>query len=286
MTLQRRHQASIAALGLPKSGRTYDLASGWWNGMPVAPAHPPFQLITYRTPRGERNQGIFPFVPGENAFNYGFISELVMTTTHAGTHLDALCHVTAGEDDSWYGGESANDHLGDLGVLRHDATTLPPIVTRGVLLDVATAVGRASLEPGTAIGGRELEQTMEHQGTTISEGDVILVRTGMMAAWPDPILMGAAVQAGISLDGARWLERHSPSVVGADNTSVEVAPSGLPGDPQPVHRLLVRQCGILLLEWVYLEDLARDGIHEFLFVCLPLPISGATGSLVRPLAII
>ena len=72
MTLKRLHQVPIETLGLPRSGRAYDLASGWWNGMPVAPAHPPFQLITYRTPQGERNQGAFPFLPGENAFNCGF----------------------------------------------------------------------------------------------------------------------------------------------------------------------------------------------------------------------
>ena len=79
---------------------------------------------------------------------------------------------------------------------------------------------------------------------------------------------------------------HDPLVTGSDTAAYEVAPSGIEGDPQPVHRHLIQERGIPILEWVNLEDLARDSVYEFLFLCLPLTIRGATGSSVRPLAIV
>ena len=282
----RTHHVDPALFATARTGQVFDLSSGWWPGMPLANAHPPFQVTTYRTPSGMRSEQSFAFAPGTNTVNYGYISEIVSTTTHAGTHIDALCHVTEGDDDSWHGGHSAHTHLGDRGALRDDASQLPPLVSHGVLLDVAGALGHEQLPDGFAISGADLERTCQAQHVEPREGDVVLIRTGMMSEWPDPHRMNRTAQPGLSLDGARWLQRHKPAVVGADNTSVEVAPSGHAGDPQPVHRFLLRAHGILLLEWVYLEDLAAAGAGEFLFLALPLPITGATGSLVRPLAIV
>ena len=68
--------------------------------------------------------------------------------------------------------------------------------------------------------------------------------------------------------------------IGAHSSAVDVASSGVQGYPQPVHTYLIPERGIYILEWVYLEDLSRAGIYEFLFVCLPLKIRGATGSMV------
>lgn len=282
----RTHQVDPGLFATVATGKVFDLSSGWWPGMPVATAHPPFQISTYRTPSGMRSQQAFAFAPGTNAVNYAFISEVVSTTTHAGTHLDALCHVTCGENDTWHGGYSANEYLGDSGALRDDASQLPPVIARGVLLDVARALGKPKLPAAFPVGPAELRQACQAQRLDLRGGDVVLIRTGMMGAWPDPVLMTQAEQPGLSLEGARWLQEHTPAIVGADNTSVEVAPSGYDGDPQPVHRFLLRDHGILLLEWVYLEDLAAAGVSEFLFIAVPLPITGATGSLVRPLAVV
>ena len=265
--------------------KAYDLSSGWWPGMPVADAHPPLQVTTYRTPQGMRADAVFPFADGANKENYAFISEVVSTTMHAGTHIDALCHVTDGDDDSWYGDHSAREYLGDFGALRDDATELPPFLTRGVLLDIPRALGVERLEGGQPVGPAELEAACHQQGVTPQAGDVVLLRTGFMREWPDSQAMSASAQPGLSLSGAQWLRRLDPVLVGADNTSLEVSPSGVPGEPQPVHRYLIRQHGIPILEWVYLEDLAADQVSEFFFIAVPLPIRGATGSLVRPLAI-
>jgi len=285
MMATRVFDVPLEPMSLPTKGRIYDLSSGWWPGMPVADAHPPFQVQTFRSPQGMRAESLFPY-SGLNEANYSFISEVVTTTTHAGTHIDALCHITDGEDDCWHGGYSAKEYLGDAGALRDDATTLAPIVTRGVMLDIPAALGVTELAPSQPIGETELRTACVRQGLTLRSGDAVLIRTGFMQHWPDPERMNSAAQPGLSIDGARWLQSIGPVVIGADNTSIEVSPSIVPGEPQPVHRFLIRQSGIPLVEWVYLEDLASDDVSEFLFACSPLPIRGATGSLVRPLAIV
>src|SRR5262249_44698130 len=133
--------ASVAsALQLGRNGQIYDLASGWWPGMPVHPIHPPFNVLAYRTPRGFQVNKDNPSLLGDNnTVGYSFISELVLGTTHTGTHIDALCHVTCG--NQWYGGHDVDEELGDFGALSADAAALPPIVSRGVLLDVPRHLG-------------------------------------------------------------------------------------------------------------------------------------------------
>lgn len=267
-------------------GRAYDLSSGWWPQMPGYTGHAPLQVLTYRTPRGTRNAADIALLEDDNQVGHGFISDLVSGTTHIGTHIDALAHITAGPRHEWHGGHSADTELGDFGPLSGDASELRPLIARGVLLDIPSAVNRDALDANTPVGRAELMAATDRQGTTVRSGDVVLVRTGMMRDWPDLDALARAEGAGVSLDGARWLLDQNPAAVGSDTESFEVFPSGVPGDPEPVHRFLIQQHGVPIIEWVYLEQLAQDAVHEFLFVCLPLPIRGATGSMIRPLAVV
>jgi kynurenine formamidase len=275
----------ISAFQIPKSGRAYDLCSGWWPGMPLAEGHPAFQVLTYRTPSGQRNQRDLRFLD-DNRVNFGFISELLMCTMHTGTHIDALSHVTCGPNCEWHGGHSANEELGDFGPLNNDASELPPIFGRGIMLDIPAALGLDRLKAHQAVGPTELETACERQSIEPKPGDVVLIRTGTMLHWPDGKKVAESDGCGLSLAGAQWLSQFAPKAVGADNVALEVAPSGIAGDPQPVHRFLLQEQGVPILEWVYQEELSRDGVSDFLFVCLPLTIRGATGSLVRPIAIV
>ena len=265
-------------------GRVYDLSSGWWPGMPLGAGHPAFTVVTYRTPFGERNQADLGFLHG-NTVNFGFLSELLIFTAHSGTHVDALAHITCGQESTWYGGHSAKVDLGDFGPLRDDAWDLPPFVGRGVLLDVPATLGRAHLSAHERIGPEELERTSERQGTSLRPGDIVAIRTGTMQFWPDPVALERVDGAGLSLAGARWLVAHEPSVLAGDNVALEVSPSGIDGDPQPVHRYVIQEHGIPSMEWLDLEQLARDEVYEFLFIALPLTIAGATGSPIRPIAL-
>ncbi|WP_159014728.1 cyclase family protein [Acidisoma sp. S159] len=269
----------------PSLGKAYDLSSGWWPGMPLAAGHPPFQLLTYRSPRGQRNQKDLRFLD-KNKFNFGFISEMMCCTTHTGTHIDALSHITSGPSAAWHGGFSSDDHLGDFGPLNNDAAALPPLIRRGLMLDIPAALGLDQLAPHQPVDGKELEQACVRQGVEPREGDFVLVRTGTMREWPDPVGMSCSQGCGLSIDGARWLVTRGVTAIGGDNAALEVEPSGVEGDFQPVHRYVIQECGLLILEWVNPEELARDEIFEFLFLCLPLTVSGATGSMVRPLAVI
>jgi kynurenine formamidase len=277
----------IETLALPTRGQVVELSSGWWRGMPGHYAHPRFDVITYRTPEGERNQRDLDFLdPGVNTVNYGFVSELVMGTMHTGTHIDALCHVTCGEVDEWHGGGKASESLGDFGALAQDAAEFPPIISRGIMIDLPRHLAIPALPANFPVDSTLLQQCLEAQNVEVRAGDVVLLRTGLMRYWPDTEAMKVAQDAGLALDGAEWLASREVIAVGADTAALEVAPSGVEGSPQPVHLCLIKDHGILIMEWVNLELLSKAEAFEFLFIGLPLTIRGATGSMLRPVAVI
>jgi kynurenine formamidase len=277
-------EAILRALALVRQGRVFDLDPGRFPGMPRNPAQPPFDLVTYRSPRGERKAAELSFLqPETNQDNFGFVLEQVTTSMHMGAHIDALCHVTCGTDSEWYGGFSEAEFLGDKGALVSDVTRIPAIFARGVILDVAGHVGVPMLDAGMPIAAELLQATASAQGVELRAGDVVLIRTGQLRDWPE---MRDGPEAGLSLDAAEWLGSLDPLAIGADNSAIEVLPSVLPRSPQPVHVHLLAKLGIYLLEWLALDELADAKPSEFLFVCLPLKITGATGSLVRPVAIL
>jgi kynurenine formamidase len=276
----------LATLSLPTEGRVYDLSSGWWRHMMPFGPHPQLEILSYRTPRGLRNQGdVDIFVAPENTSQTAIISDLVIGTTHTGTHVDALAHITCGPDHHWHGGDSADTMLGDFGPLGADASALAPIIGRGVMLDIPPLTGRRLLDAGEAVGPEQVTAALDRQKLELRPGDIVLLRTGQMSNWPDVEAIGANAGSGLSLAGAELLSAAGVAAVGADTEYLEVMPAGVPGTPLPVHLHLLLERGIPILEWVDCEQLAHDGVHEFLFVALPLTITGATGSMIRPVAI-
>ncbi len=282
-------ETRLAALRLPTRGRMYDLDAGRFMGMPLWHGHPPLTILGFRSPQGIVAAGdAGALYPGNsNAVGYGFNSDLVMSTVHTGAHIDALSHVTIGEDHHWFNGFTAARDLGDHGPLRADASTIVPIVTRGILIDAAGAKGVDALGKGEAVSRVDIERALERQNVSVRKGDVVLVRTGQMRYWPDAAAMGCAEGAGVTLDGARYLVDDCGAVaIGADTASMEMKPSDNPDVPEPVHVFMLIDRGAHILEWIYLEELAHDRIYEFLFLALPLKITGATGSMLRPVAIV
>lgn len=280
--------AVVDAARLVKTGRTYSLAVPRFPGMPLFPGHPPFQVTSYRTPRGIAVAGDEPWGPGNDA-ELGYMSEVISGTAHSGAHVDALAHMTIGPDRRWYGGGNADDHLGDFGPVFGDAAKLPPFFTRGVLLDVPSHRGVPCLPAGEPVTAEELQQIADAQHTDVREHDVVLIRTGYLGLWPNAEEMAAHATAGPDLGAALWLAERGVIATGTDTETYEVQPTvdgGSPHNPQPVHTALLIERGIYLMESVYLEDLAADGVHEFLFVGLPLKVAGATGSMMDPLAVV
>src|SRR5439155_23041703 len=165
-----------AALSSVREGRVYSLAATRFPGMPVFPGHPRFEVLSYRTPHGIRVGGDQPWGPLNEA-GLGYMSELIMGTAHTGAHIDALAHMTVGADSRWYGGGNEGEHLGDFGPTFGDAEKIPPILARGVLLDVPGWKGVECLDAGEPISGADLAAISDAEGLRVEEFDVVLVRT-------------------------------------------------------------------------------------------------------------
>src|SRR5512134_561118 len=159
----------VAAARLVRDGRVISLAAVRYPGMPLFPGHPPFQVLNYRTPRGIRVTGAKPWGPINDA-GLGYMAEYVMATSHSGAHMDALAHMTVGEDMHWYGGGSADAHLTDFGPSFEDASKMPPFFTRGVLLDAAGYRGVDCLPAGAPVDAAELEAIAAAEGVTVASG--------------------------------------------------------------------------------------------------------------------
>lgn len=278
----------VRAAKMIRTGRMISLAAVRYPGMPLFPGHPPFQVTTYRSPRGLVNTGATPWGP-DNGIGLGYMAEVISGTAHSGAHVDGLAHMTVGDEGRWFGGGTADEHLGDFGPLFGDGAKLPPIFTRGVLLDVAGHRGVECLPAGAAIDADELRAVARAQQVDIGRWDVVCIRTGYMGLWPDADAMAAHRTPGPDLSAALWLAERGVVATGTDTETYEVQPTNAPGDPhnpQPVHVALLIDRGIHLMESLDLEALAAQRITQFCFVALPLKIAGATGSMIDPVAVI
>jgi kynurenine formamidase len=276
----------LAAVSLVRDGRMFRLARERFPGMPLFPGHPPFQVLSYRTPQGIRAAGDRPWGPVNDA-GLGYMSELVLGSQHTGAHIDAHGHMTIGPEDRWHGGAATRD-LGDFGPLKGDATEIPPLWRRGVLYDIAGFRGVAALPAAEAVTADELLAFEAARGIATREGDVALVRTGYLSAWPDADALARHRGAGPDLSAAQLLVDRGVVAVGSDTETFEVQPApdpGEPANPQPVHTLLLIEKGVYIMESLDLEALAAAQVREFLFVALPLAIRGATGSMIDPVAV-
>ena len=210
---------------------------------------------------------------------------VIICGEHTGTHIDALCH----QSDALvlYGGVSVTSEVqSSRGFTRHGVEEIPPIVAPGVLLDAAAREGVKSLEPGHAVTGEDLEACCENQGVAVEPGDVVLVRTGNARYWEDADRYLAG--PGMATSASYWVAQRGVVAVGADNPAWDVPGMKDPdlGCMLPGHLILLARRGIYIIENLNLDELAAAGYHRFDFVCTPLKLVGATGSPVRPLAII
>ena len=252
-----------------------DLGRPMFLGMPQSPNHPEFRITM------PRRHGDAHRADGGSAAN-----DLLVTGTHVGTHVDALGHVS--HCGRLHGDLDADEVQRGGRLSQKGVEEIAPIVARGVLLDVAGCLGVDTLPGGHEITIDELERTVTHMGVEPRQGDVILVRSGWGRLWSD----GAAFVGretgvpGVSESGARWLADIAPRAVGADTIAFECLPAGQGHALLPAHRVLLVERGVNIIETLDLEELARRGVAEFAFVMSPLHLIGATGSPVRPLALV
>ena len=262
-------------IALAAASRVYDLAQPFANGMPQSPNHPRFHLaLARRHGDGVREGG------GSAA------AEILVLGGHVGTHIDALSHVS--QDGLLHGGVSAEEaqrggRFSTLGI-----ETVAPFVGRGILLDVAGLHGVDVLPGGTVITAADLEAAAERAGVRPRAGDVVLVRSGWARHWgdPDAFVGHASGVPGPGEEAAAWLASAGIRATGADTIAYEALAPGAGHASLPVHRHLLVERGIHIIETLQLEELAAGGVSEFLFVAAPLKLVGGTGSPLRPLALV
>lgn len=250
--------------------RLVDLGQPLFTGMPCSPNHPGFRLAL------QRRHGDQVRPDGGSAAN-----EIIVTGGHVGTHIDALAHVS--HDGLLHGGVPADDVQRGGRMSTLGAEHIPPMLARGVLLDVA---GPRVLSAGYGVTADDLREAAALAGVEVRPGDVVLVRTGWARYFSDAAtyLGQDSGVPGVTEGAARWLAERGVLATGADTTAYERIPPGAGHRVLPVHRILLVENGIYIIEHLDLEQAAREGLTEFTFVLAPLRIVGGTGSPVRPLA--
>lgn len=277
-------QSRSEVLSRISGGKTYDLSVDYFIGMPSwqAAGDPHYRIWMTHTPHGTVVDD--PLGVGTTMNEHvSYTGAAVSMYTHMGTHIDALVHF--GLDGKVWNGFSASEYLGDRGWQVGGAENIPPIIARGVLIDVASAKGVDMLADGYRISRADLIAALRKQGNDLQEGDVVLIRTGRMQVYEDT---AAYMQnpPGLGLAAARFLvEESGAMIVGADNLSFEAFPSELETDYVPVHTYLLAEQGAPIIELAYLEELARDGVYEFAFIGGSLKLRGADAAPIRPVAI-
>ena len=284
----------LAALKIVKKGEvrdlgiTYDRTSFKW------PGHSPGEIMSFRTPAGVRSQKDLPFTLPENG-NSGITtwhSCALFINDNVATQIDGLGHAVVGEDNHWYNGFREADWGGDWGPRKAGGETIPPVVARGVLIDVAGYKGLDALPSQYVITPEDLQGSLKRQGTKLKFGDVVLIRTGTLRYWgetgSDLEKLSEHDSAGIQMPAAKWLvEEKGAMMIGSDTSGLEMVASVPEGTTSfiPVHVYLLIEQGVHIAEFHNLEALAMEKVYEFAYVAMTNKIKGSTaGFTMRPIA--
>ncbi len=264
-------QKVLSAVQLVKTGKRYRL------GMPYQQKMPLFGNRTYALhipglpvggPLGKNN------VIWNDEFIAGELGQV-------GTQFDGPGHVGISGPDGvhrWYNGAELATAEHTYGLKKNGIEKLGSAITRGVLVDVAGLKGVKSMKQGEVITVADIEAALEKAGIApIGEGDAVLFNTGWIEHWDDPATFNAGCP-GIGIEAAKYLIEKNVSMLAADTWPIEVIPGEDPDRPFLLHTLMQTVHGIWFLENLDLRKLAEDKVYEFLFIFVPVPFAGATGS--------
>ncbi len=252
--------------------KVYDLGQPYFNGMPVHPEDPPYSMVVYRYHDYTRH--LFEKVaPG-----FSDSMELVITSMHSGTHIDAKCHMA--RNGLLHGNVKASDISRHTGYLKYGTEEIPIYFRRAVLFDVPASKGLDILPSRYGITAADLEDCLRFENVELREGDVALIRTGYSRYFTTDKEKYLHDFAGITEESAKWLIERRISLLGIDNLAMAV--------PKPfnVHLMFLVDAGIHVMKSLYLEELAKDRAYTSIIIVTPLKIVGGTGSLIRPIALV
>jgi kynurenine formamidase len=286
-------QSILKALSLVKQGKVYDLGINYDRTSYKWPGHSPGEILTFRSPEGvKRQKDLAMTLPESDPAGLAWHSCALFISDNVATQIDGLGHITTGDDNHWYNGFKESDWGGNWGIRKADATTIPPIIARAILVDIAGYQKVDALKGGKAITVDDLKKTLEWEKVDIQPGDAVFIRTGTLRYWgesgSDHDQIRAHDSAGINLDSAKWLvEQKGAVLVGSDTSGLEVGPA--PAGSQsfiPVHEYLLVQQGVHIGEFHFLEQLAEDKAYEFCYVATTNKIKGtAAGFTLRPIGL-
>jgi kynurenine formamidase len=273
-------EATLRGVRCVKKGRSFSLA------LPLHHDGPQTGRIPNRVNPIHTMTGINTPFTGDPA-NCCLSDDVLVMGLQAATHWDGLAH--ASYEGRIYNGFPASTVTAERGATRCGIEKVPPIVTRGILLDVARTKGLPHLDAGYAISPADLDEALARTRLEVLPGDILLVRTGQMAhlragdkeayRLPSP---------GLGVTTVEWLHARDVAAVATDTMPFEVWPGEHQDALLPVHLLDLVEMGMTQGQnWVLDEladDCAADGVHEFLLSATPEPVVGGVGSPVHPVA--
>jgi len=273
----------LEAVRLVRRGRVYDLAHVLHQDIPAFPGRTFRQYLTTNYHQiNRRHPDAGPDGLGCNSVNW--IVEQITATQQMGTHMDGLNHLQEG--DRTYNGFLLADIIEDHGTNRLGIDTLPQVVTRGLLLDVAAARGGERLGPGEVITVADAEKALASTGEEIRPGDAVFFHTGWGSLWGTDNQRYAAGEPGPGRALGQWLADHQVALTGCDTWSFGPYPAEDPKEPFAVPQTLNVRHGIVVVENLRLAEIARAHVLEYLLVISHAKLRGATGAWVAPLAIV
>ena len=268
----------LMAVKLVKQGQSHPL------GIvvdPDMPSFPPRSFSLQVVQPGQHNgRSLKPQFGWDLVYN----DDMAQLWFGTGSQLDGLGHM--GEAGTYYNCNEAEDFIDIVGLKKLGTHNVPPLVGRGVLLDMARYFDVTVMSAGQGIASADIRAAAKAQGVEIRPGDVVLLHTG----WTDGMLQSdpaawAAGEPGLTNEAARYLASLQPMAVGADTWGVDAVPP-VSGDKVFYgHIEFLRNNGIYLLETMNTGRLAREGVHEFMFVLGQARIKGAVQMIINPVAL-
>jgi len=221
----------------------------------------------------------------------GGADDVIAMPLQCSTQWDGLGHIFD-HGKAWNGRDAAKTVTSEGDLVTGIEHMAPHVAGRSVLLDVGRSIGEdGELPDGFAITEEHLTATAQAQGVAVGRGDIVLVRTGQLArarrdGWGD---YAGGPAPGLSFTTAGWLHGTEIAAIATDTWGFEVRPNEFDVAFQPLHQVAIPNIGLLIGEmWdleALAEDCATDGAYAFWLTAAPLPITGAVGSPVNPIAV-
>jgi kynurenine formamidase len=276
-------QKIVAAARLVHTGKVYDLGrvlhadvprfeGRYWQQTLVSSSH----IINPRRP------GSAPNGWGKNSINW--ITELVTGTMQIGTHLDGLNHLQIG--DRFYNGFQTREIVEEWGTNKLGIESVPQVVTRGVMVDIARYRGVSQLKEGEVITPKDMEAALTSQKVDLEHGDVLLIHTGWGSLWEANPAGYTSGEPGIGMEAVDWLVKKRVAMTGADTWSYGAVPGEDPNRPFIVPQTLNAKHGLFIMENLDTSLLAAENIYEFMFVLTHYKTRGSTAAWISPIAVI